>query len=413
MSILSPEFVANADKIRHAFDTAQPFRHALITPFFRPDVCRRMLDEFPHADPATLVNEFGMPNKKKAVHDVRNLGPTYREIDDFICTPEFAELMSRVTGIPDLLYDPEYHGAGTHDNLSGQAMDAHVDFNLHRTTGYHRRINAIIYLNEHWEEDWGGNITLHSNPWDPDNDETESFLPLMNHCLLFETNEISWHGFDPVATPEGSGISRKSFTIYMYTKERPVADTAPKHGTIYVQPPLPKHLVAGHTLSEGDVESLKVNFLKRNNYLKGMYKREADFQAAIQGLQAFRAHQQIPSVGWGRVHPGVEGLHANFGAMHRTTMTISAARPVSSLTLAGQVPDYLGSNDLTVLLDGEERASLTATGNFELRIDGRLEAGREYRLEVLASDVRSPKDAGVAPDAREYSVFLRELRFED
>src|SRR5438270_7735672 len=63
--------------------------------------------------------------------------------------------MSELTGIPGLLYDPEYHGAGTHDNHDGQGMDPHVDFNLHRSTGYHRRINAIIYLNGSWDPKWG------------------------------------------------------------------------------------------------------------------------------------------------------------------------------------------------------------------------------------------------------------------
>ncbi|WP_395173049.1 2OG-Fe(II) oxygenase [Roseibium alexandrii] len=159
--------------------------------FFQEDVLSRILQQFPVPKAEEMVNEFGVPNRKYACHDVRNIGPVYKEIDDYISGQEFANIMGELTGIRDLLYDPEYHGAGTHDNMSGQGMDPHVDFNFHRTTGYHRRLNAIIYLNDEWKEEWGGCLQVHKDPWDPANDWTKTYLPLKNRCVLFETNEYS------------------------------------------------------------------------------------------------------------------------------------------------------------------------------------------------------------------------------
>src|SRR5436309_1153666 len=222
--ILHDAMTSNIAELRRRIAEAKPFRHVLIENFFAADVVSDLIRQFPVPDATKMVNEFGHGSKKFARHDVRNIGPVYAELDDYIRSPKFAALMSELTGIPGLLYDPEYHGAGTHDNHDGQGMDPHVDFNLHRSTGYHRRINAIIYLNESWDPKWGGNLELHKNPWDPEGDEVIAFPPFKNHCVLFETNEYSWHGFHAVSVPDGKEISRKSFTIYMYTKERPVIE---------------------------------------------------------------------------------------------------------------------------------------------------------------------------------------------
>jgi hypothetical protein len=285
MNILSAELLDRADSYRKQFETAKPFRHVLIAPFFEPSIAEAMLAEFPVPREDQMINEFGKKNRKFACHDVRSIGPTYRLIDDYISSPGFAAVMERITGIQNLLYDPEYHGAGTHDNLSGQGMLPHVDFNLHRTTGYHRRFNAIIYLNKEWKDEWGGNLELHTDPWDFENDHVISCPPLFNHCVLFETNEYSWHGFQRVQMPEGREISRKSFTIYMYTKDRPANEIAPKHGTIYVHPGPPKHFRPGYTLTTKDVQELKLAFKGRNAYLQGMYERESRLLVQIEQLR--------------------------------------------------------------------------------------------------------------------------------
>jgi hypothetical protein len=284
MKILADDLINKADLYRRKFDAAKPFHHMLITPFFDSAVAEAMLQEFPVPLESEMRNEFGGKNRKFACHDVRSIGPTYRLVDDYISSPEFAKVMERITGIENLLYDPEYHGAGTHDNLSGQGMDAHVDFNLHRTTGYHRRFNAIIYLNKEWNEEWGGNLEVHTNPWDFENDKIVSYPPLFNHCILFETNEHSWHGFQKIQMPGGRELSRKSFTIYMYTKDRPAEEIAPKHGTTYVLPGPPKQFQAGHTLTAEDVQELKLAFERRNLYFQGMYGRESRLLVQVEKL---------------------------------------------------------------------------------------------------------------------------------
>ena len=131
MQILASDLIDKADFYRGKFDSAKPFRHVLITPFFDSAIAEAMLQEFPVPLESQMRGEVGDKCRKFACHDVRSIGPTYRLVDDYVSSPEFARVMERVTGIQNLLYDPGYHGGGTHDNLSGQGMYPHVDFNLH------------------------------------------------------------------------------------------------------------------------------------------------------------------------------------------------------------------------------------------------------------------------------------------
>ena len=90
-----------------------------------------------------------------------------------------------------MIADKTLFGGGTHNNLNGQSLDAHIDFNIDERYMLHRRINLLIYLNKEWEEAWGGAIELHSDPRNAAVDEIASFLPLFNRAVIFETNEYS------------------------------------------------------------------------------------------------------------------------------------------------------------------------------------------------------------------------------
>jgi len=83
-----------------------------------------------------------------------------------------------------------------------------------------------------------------------------SFLPIFNRALLFETNESSWHGFPIIdLPPDKQHLSRKSISVYFYSRDRPKDEIAPEHGTFYVQRPLPFRIAAGHVLTDADIDA--------------------------------------------------------------------------------------------------------------------------------------------------------------
>lgn len=163
----------------------------------------------------------------------------------------------------------------------------------------HRRLNLIVFLNPEWEEAWGGCLELHKDAWNPERNAVKQIVPLANRAVLFETTEDSWHGFTRVALPAArQRLSRRSIAVYFYTRQRPAAETSSPHATVYVPPPLPAHLRAGHTLSDTDMDTLEALVGRRDTQLRFLYERERDFAgliAGITGSMSFRLGRLLTS----------------------------------------------------------------------------------------------------------------------
>ena len=286
--LISPSVLDRTAGIRSEFLAAQPFRYACMESFLDPAWAETLLRDFPVFDPKKALDEFGKVGKKAVRTDMREISDSYREFYDYISSQPFLDAMSAMTGIPDLRFDKQMYGGGTHENLEGQALDAHVDFNYDQERQLHRRINLLIYLNKEWDVSWGGAIQLHSDPRDWDHDEIKTFNCTFNRCVVFETNEHSWHGFQRIRLPEEKrGLTRKCISIYLYTKERPAEEIVPMHGTFYVQRPLPERYIAGLVLHQEHVEELKHLFAERDDWL-GFYRRmEAEVGQENRALRVY------------------------------------------------------------------------------------------------------------------------------
>jgi len=274
MKLLSSDTVANIDQYRQQFQLQNPtpFAHVVMDGFLTESFCQGLLDEFPSFDKKFAMNENGEVGRKAVNERVRNLGKSFKKMDNLAKSSEFLQFVGKVTGIDGLIYDPLYFGGGTHENLSGQSLDPHVDFTEHPITGNYRRLNLIVYLNHTWESEWGGNIELHKNPQLPlEKDEIISVRPLFNRAVVFETTHTSWHGFPAINIPDTQPhISRKSFALYFYTKA-PAKSFKLPHSTIYVDRHLPSNIKAGSTLSEHDYAEIQRLLHSRDRHLQRLY----------------------------------------------------------------------------------------------------------------------------------------------
>jgi 2OG-Fe(II) oxygenase superfamily len=275
MSLISSSVLKELPKLHERFTGAKPFKHVCVDEFLRPEIAEALLSEFPKFDSQKAINEHGKVGGKAVHTDIRSIGHTYQILFDYLGSTEFLDLMSDITGIPKLIHDVQMYGGGTHENLHGQELDPHVDFNYSHDQRLHRRVNLLIYLNTEWCQEWGGGIELHSDPRNPNNNEIAEFNCNFNRCVLFETNEHSWHGFRRInLPPDKRHLSRKCVSIYLYTAERPLEEIAPLHGTFYVQRPLSSHIEKGYCLTDSDINELNSLLEKRDAWISFYQNKE-------------------------------------------------------------------------------------------------------------------------------------------
>lgn len=289
---LAPTLRTQATQLAQQFQAAKPFRHLVLDNFLRLERAQALLAQFPDFALGNARDESGQLGGKSVVEDIRTLGAEYTSFDALLQSPPWLALISSITGIPALQYDPQYFGGGTHDNRDGQELDPHVDFNRHPRTHAHRRLNVIVYLNRNWQDAWGGALELHSNPRAPDNQITR-VAPQFNRCVIFETTERSWHAFGRIHLPEPAAQSRKSVAIYLYSAARPAHELADLHSTVYVDRPFADAWQAGRVLSGEDMHELSVQLVRRDQHIERLYKQVQALMTENDALQRILAMSQL------------------------------------------------------------------------------------------------------------------------
>ena len=413
--IIAPQVLHSAGALREEFRAAKPFPHVVVDDFFTEDVARELLERFPVNRETGRRNEFGAPGIKVVNSDLTALAPIYGKAHLFFSSPGFLAWLSKATGIPRLLYDPQNYGGGTHENLEGRDLRPHVDFNIHPVTKLHRRVNLIVYLNEGWQPEWGGNITLHSDPRSRD-DQTTAFAPAFNRCIIFETSERSWHSFDLIRLPDGEKHrSRKSLSLYFYTEERPDAEVHREHTTFFVPRTLPERYRAGYTLTEEDAEELD-HLMGQRERLIALYQGElgrqesADAEAArLRILVArLRSHRHIPILGYARRDGEVTGMYDDGWGSRCVEFTLRALRPVRSMEVRAVIPQGMPDDAvLAVSVAGVECARRTAAaGTMRLHFPVRVEAAAAVPVRIEVSASVNHKALGISGDERDLGVLL-------
>jgi len=216
---------------------AEPFPHASFSDLFDEDYLRRIEAEFPQTTDMGVKFTGEIEGGKFAESDFGNLGPSTQAFVAAANSGPFCSALSELTGIPGLISDPYLAGGGLHQTARGGRLKVHSDFNVHPTLKLTRRLNMLVYLNDDWDDSWGGGLEL----WNKDMTQAEVVIPpRLGNVVVFTCSDTSFHGLpDPISCP--AGRFRRSLAFYYFTAD---GDTPAARGTLFKERPN-EHFITG------------------------------------------------------------------------------------------------------------------------------------------------------------------------
>ncbi|MDX2244622.1 MAG: 2OG-Fe(II) oxygenase [Leptolyngbyaceae cyanobacterium bins.302] len=206
-----------AELHQSTFQSASPFPHIVIDDFLPESILDEVLKEFPNPKEIEWQSFKNPAERKLASCEEQMMGDATALLLHQLNSSTFVTFLESLTGIQGILPDPHFEGGGLHQIERGGYLKIHVDFNWHSRLKLDRRLNLILFLNRNWQEEYGGHLEL----WDREMTHCHKrILPVFNRCVIFNTNDYSYHGHpDPLTCPEG--MTRKSLALYYYSNGRP------------------------------------------------------------------------------------------------------------------------------------------------------------------------------------------------
>jgi Rps23 Pro-64 3,4-dihydroxylase Tpa1-like proline 4-hydroxylase len=202
--------------LREQYRSARPYPHIYLEDFLDAEVALQARAAFPAVQDDGWIHYVHINERKHGLNKNDLLPPFLRNLIAELNRPEFAALLSELTGIPGLKPDDSLEGGGLHQSQRGGFLNVHADFTIHpHRRNWQRRVNLLIYLNEEWPAGYGGDLEL----WERDMSGCAvKIAPRFNRAVVFNTDADSYHGFpDPIRCPEG--VTRKSIALYYFTEE--------------------------------------------------------------------------------------------------------------------------------------------------------------------------------------------------
>jgi len=218
VDVLDVEHVRPKMAERHdRYAAGEPFPHIVIDDFLPAGLYQRICDDFPGPEASYWDRYAYQYQTKLACNLVHLLPESLRGTLYALNSGGFLEILEDLTGEKGLISDPYYVGGGIHQIERGGKLAVHADFTEPPHYKLFRRLNLLIYLNEGWQPEFGGDFEL----WDEAGKQRiKTVAPLGNRCVVFTTTATSYHGHpEPLTCPEG--MTRRSLALYYYQLQKP------------------------------------------------------------------------------------------------------------------------------------------------------------------------------------------------
>lgn len=155
--------------------------------------------------------------------------PKAESVVEQLHSQSFMQWLSLVTGIQNLIPDPYLIGAGYSKSFKGDSLKNHIDFNWNDSLKLYRVLTLIVYINENWQEDWGGHLKFTDFR---SGDTLNKILIKWNRAAIWKHHENCFHGYpDPITCPENE--ARKTLRLFYYVSNQEPSVDNPAHRSLY------------------------------------------------------------------------------------------------------------------------------------------------------------------------------------
>lgn len=259
----------NIDKFSRTYLSAKPYPNIVIDDVLHATDLKQIIADYPDVDDSFWTNYIHYNENKHGLSKWEHIPTSIQKLITEFQSVQFVNWLEKLTGIPHLFPDQNLEGAGLHQTKNGGFLNIHADFTVHpKQRNWRRRVNVLIYLNEHWNSNYGGNLEL----WNSNMTSCEAEIePTANRIAIFSTGDKTFHGYpNPIKCPEN--MARKSIALYFYTQENSPQKTA----THYQARPTDgakKWLIWGDTLLIAIYSRLKGVLGLNDDFVSGILKR--------------------------------------------------------------------------------------------------------------------------------------------
>lgn len=216
----------SVEQLNEKFIGNNPFDHIVIDGILDPNVLAKAEEEIRnddltkwqmhivHGNSDVQVNKYCKSNGECCIY---MCGPYTNAISQYFASDLLIKWMEQLTEIEGLQNDPEQVGGGIHRITRGGKLGIHADYNRNPRSKKYRRVNALLYLNSGWKNDYNGELEL----WNKDMTEcVQSIPPVFNRMVVFRINDDAYHGH-PREWNAPQEFHRTSFAFYYFTDDRP------------------------------------------------------------------------------------------------------------------------------------------------------------------------------------------------
>lgn len=230
-----------ADSCRSNYALANPFPHIVIDDFIPKDLaiqCYNQMSQhedwmfdsmmgYPEHERDSQVNKWWTPYDSDSKNKIESDMPAVWKCLQYFNSRPFLLFLENLTGIKDLIADVDFEGGGIHKIKNGGRLELHSDYNKHPNKDIWRRINLLLYLTPNWN--YNGHLDLYEKEALV---KVKSILPTFNRAVIFNTTDDSIHGHPiPLICPDE--VSRYSFALYYFTKDRPEHEKSDSKAAIW------------------------------------------------------------------------------------------------------------------------------------------------------------------------------------